>query len=78
MADQQAQESSISDTAHEVRFIKFLGMGKWSQSKAVAAAGREQMLRRYQVACLGRSNWGKIDRGKVMEAVERELMEFQR
>ena len=65
-------------TDDEIRFIQWLGTGKWSQSRAVMAAGREKLLRNYQQAALYRKVWGKIDRGEVMKAVDAELIDYTR
>jgi hypothetical protein len=63
-------------TDDEIRFIKHIGTGKWSQSRSCLAAGREKLLRNYQQAALYRKVWGKMDRGKVMKAVDAELMVY--
>ena len=65
-------------TDDEIRFIHGLGTGKWSQSRAVMAAGREKLLRNYQQAALYRRVWGKIDKGEVMKAVDAELIDYAR
>jgi len=63
-------------TDDEIRFIKHIGTGKWSTSRSVMAAGREQLLRNYQQAALYRKVWGKIEKGKVMTALNVELMQY--
>lgn len=63
-------------TDDEIRFIHALGTGKWSQSRAVMAAGREKLLRNYQQAALYRKVWGKIEKGKVLTALNVELMDY--
>jgi hypothetical protein len=63
-------------TDDEIRFIAGLGTGKWSTSYRVTQAGREQLLKRYKLAALDRVKWGGIDKGKVLEALDTELMSY--
>jgi hypothetical protein len=63
-------------TDSEVRFVRYLGTGKWGKSHAVTKAGREQLLRRYQQSCLARTNWGDVEVGNVLREVDRCLMDF--
>ena len=67
---------TVWSTYDEILFIQGLGRGKWSQSRAVMAAGREKLLRNYQQAALNRRFWGKIEKGKLMTALNVELMQY--
>jgi hypothetical protein len=63
-------------TECEIRFVRYLGTGKWGKSHNVSKAGREQLLKRYQQSCLNRKDWGPVDAGKVLKEVDRCLMDF--
>jgi hypothetical protein len=61
-------------TANEVAFVHGLGMERWSKSLSCKRAGRLALLQLYKRSCLFRDNWGVVDKGIVLDAVDREIM----
>jgi len=64
------------NTRDEIRFLEQLGKGKWSRSLRVEQAGRERLLINYQAAAVYRRNWGEINRGQVLQALNVQLMDY--
>ena len=60
-------------TDSELRFLKYLGTGKWVKQPRTCGLNRLQLLENYQVAALNRQDWGEIDIGKVMNYVAQEI-----
>lgn len=67
------------DTKQEILFLRGTGLGKWApDSHRCCTAGRATMLRRYRQAALNRSNWDRIDKGKVLKYLDEAMLEFNR
>lgn len=59
-------------TADEVDFVNHLGTGLWS---AARVAPRDVLLARYLDAAAHRTDWGAMDRFRVLQAVRAMLGE---
>lgn len=58
-------------TQDEVVFLKRIG--EWAWSHRVRSHSRLELLRKYQQAAMSRANWDTLDRGAIMERVEKEI-----
>lgn len=57
-------------TENEMKFLSALGTGEYSESAKVKETPRREMLKKYLKAARNRKEWGNVDSGIVMAAVE--------
>ena len=66
------------ETRDELRFLYYLGTGRWADQKRLAETpGRAEALRKYLRAVRRRKDWGQVDRDFVLIFARRQLREAE-